>query len=385
MNALLRCAAVVLSSSLLASTAQAGGPVGGHYYLQGVTEVGSELRLRDDGRFEWFLAYGAMDQTARGRWAERDGRVVLTTERPAPDADPFRLDAVFAWDAQTEERLRDMEAARAGDLAQERCPFLAVADGVSAPPMIGGPASSPEALAQAARDSLPPVANARAVFEATAASALAARAYVVSVMGDEKLQRDADDAMRLAVAAMEAYRANLAQARDAHFAAGLDLPELPEPRIPAECGMLAAIDAKAVADAQPGQGLGVVIGDPVAGLRFSGIRVEFEFSDGHREARVTNRGGWALLRPRAGATLRRVSLRDAGDADSGDNAPAGKLAGTISGAIEVDPAKGDVLAIAFDSARHSAPAFERMELRVDGDTLIPTWPDGDERGRYVRE
>ena len=44
--------------------------------------------------------------------------------------------------------------------------------------------------------------------------------------GDEKLQRDAADAMRLAVAAMEAYRANRAQARDAHFAAGLDLPEL---------------------------------------------------------------------------------------------------------------------------------------------------------------
>lgn len=381
MNALPRCAAVVLSvSSLFASAAQAGGPVGGHYYLQGVTEVGSELRLRDDGRFEWFLAYGAMDQTARGRWSERDGRVVLTTERPAPDGDPFRLDAVFAWDAQTEERMRDMEAARAGDLAQERCPFLAVADGVSAPPMIGGPEPSPDALAQAARDSLPPVTSARVVFEATAASALAARAYVVSVMGDEKLQRDADDAMRLAVAAMEAYRANLAQARDAHFAAGLDLPDLPEPRIPAECGMPVATDAQAVADAQPGQGLGVVIGDPAAGLRFSGIRVEFEFSDGHREARVTNRGGWALLRPRAGATLRRVSLRDAGDGVS-----AGRFAGTIADTIEVDPAKGDVLAIAFDSARHSAPAFERMELRVDGDALIPTWPDGDERGRYVRE
>lgn len=382
MSVLLRCAAVVLSAlSLFASTAQASGPVGGHYYLSGVTEVGSELRLRDDGRFEWFLAYGAMDQTARGRWSERDGRVVLTTERPAPDGAPFHLDAAFDWYAQTEERLRDMEAGRAGDLARERCPFLTVADGDSAPPMIGGPKPSPEALAQAARDSLPSVASTRAVFEATAALALASQAYVTWVMGDEKLQRDADDAMRLAVAAMEAYRANLAQARDAHFAAGLDLPELPEPRIPAECGMPVDTDAQAVADAQPGQGLGVVIGDPAAGLRFPGIRVEFEFSDGHREVRVTNGDGWALLRPRAGATLRRVTLRDAGDAEGGDSAPAGLFAGTI----EFDPAKGDVLAIAFDSARYSTPAFERMELRVDGDALIPTWPDGDERGRYVRE
>lgn len=31
------------------------------------------------------------------------------------------------------------------------------------------------------------------------------------------------------------------------------------------------------------------------------------------------------------------------------------------------------------------PAFEQMTLRIEGDELIPTWPDGRERGRYSRE
>ena len=38
----------------------------GHYYLTGVHEVGSELVLLPDGRFHYFLAYGAYDEYATG-------------------------------------------------------------------------------------------------------------------------------------------------------------------------------------------------------------------------------------------------------------------------------------------------------------------------------
>ena len=51
----------------------------GHYYLQGVHEVGSELRLHPDGRFEYFLAYGAYDEQATGTWSVQGGRVLLNT------------------------------------------------------------------------------------------------------------------------------------------------------------------------------------------------------------------------------------------------------------------------------------------------------------------
>ena len=40
----------------------------GHYYLQGVMEVGSELLLEPNGKFKWYLAVGALDQYAEGTW-----------------------------------------------------------------------------------------------------------------------------------------------------------------------------------------------------------------------------------------------------------------------------------------------------------------------------
>lgn len=47
---------------------QADQAWGGHYYLNGVMEVGSELLLQPDGKFKWILAYGALDQYAEGTW-----------------------------------------------------------------------------------------------------------------------------------------------------------------------------------------------------------------------------------------------------------------------------------------------------------------------------
>ncbi|MDA1587504.1 hypothetical protein PDK27_27545, partial [Bacillus cereus group sp. TH230-1LC] len=40
----------------------------GHYYLQGVMEVGSELLLENNGKFKWYLAVGSLDQYAEGTW-----------------------------------------------------------------------------------------------------------------------------------------------------------------------------------------------------------------------------------------------------------------------------------------------------------------------------
>ncbi|MFD0724033.1 hypothetical protein [Lysobacter brunescens] len=381
MNTFLRrtAGALTLALMLLAPTAGAAGP-GGRYFLQGVMETGSELQLHADGRFEWSLVYGALDRVQRGRWSHEGDRVELVADPPVPGPSLLRVDAMFPWDADTEARLRDIEIDREGALAQERCPFLAVADAVSAPPMAGLPAPSPDALTRAARESLPPLENARGVAEAAAAAAVQARAYVATVQGDVRLQRDADQQMQLAIAAMEAYRANLAQARDAQAVLGLPMPALAAPRIPEACGAPSPADAAAIAAARPGLGLGVVVGDPAAGLRFSGIDVTFLFSDGHRETRTTNRGGWALLRPRPGARWQRVTLhRDGGDASSGDTSR------DIQSTFAVDTGKGDLMAIALDSARLAPPVFERMQLRIEGEALVPTWPDGQERGSYVRE
>jgi hypothetical protein len=381
-SAILRRATAAAFAALCAvSPAFAADRLAGHYYLNGVTEVGSELLLRDDGRFEWFLAYGAMDQTASGRWTETDGRVVLTTERPAQDAPLFRRDGAMPWDEDTEDRLRDMEADAAEAAAYARCPFLDVADAVSSPPFAGdtGAEPSPQALAQAAHEALAAFAAARTGAESAADFAMAARARADAAPRDAALRTAADAAMAQAVDAMSAYRAAETAVREAFDNADLDRPEMPPPRVPAACALPPARAPGLPTGVKPGQGLGVVVGDPKAGLRFSGIRVAFEFSDGHHEARVTNRGGWALLRPRPGAALRRIVLRGADAADGEGGLPVAEQA------FDVDPAQGDVVMIALDSARLVPPMFDTMTLRIDGDALVPTWPDGDERGRYVRE
>ena len=55
----------------------------GHYYLSGVRDVGGELRLGADQRFEWSLMYGAINRYARGQWHQDGNTVTLTAEKPA--------------------------------------------------------------------------------------------------------------------------------------------------------------------------------------------------------------------------------------------------------------------------------------------------------------
>lgn len=52
----------------------------GHYYLEGIMETGSELRLDANGRFQWYFTYGTLDLAADGNWAYENDKVVLLPE-----------------------------------------------------------------------------------------------------------------------------------------------------------------------------------------------------------------------------------------------------------------------------------------------------------------
>lgn len=59
----------------------------GEYRLVGEQDVASGLRLNADGRFQYFLIAGALDERAEGRWSAADGLVALVTEpKPVPPA-----------------------------------------------------------------------------------------------------------------------------------------------------------------------------------------------------------------------------------------------------------------------------------------------------------
>jgi hypothetical protein len=61
----------------------------GHYFLEGVREVGSELMLKPDGTFEYMLAYGAADYSATGKWRHEGDSVILNSA--LKEDPPFRL------------------------------------------------------------------------------------------------------------------------------------------------------------------------------------------------------------------------------------------------------------------------------------------------------
>jgi hypothetical protein len=61
----------------------------GDYRLVGEQDVASGIRLKPDGRFQYFLSAGALDEQAEGRWSAAGGVVALVTE-PKPVSPLFR-------------------------------------------------------------------------------------------------------------------------------------------------------------------------------------------------------------------------------------------------------------------------------------------------------
>lgn len=86
-----RCVLAGLAGAVVAAAALIGGPalaasaranpaalVG--RYDGGQMEIAAGLELRADGRFDYALSYGALDEEARGRWEVDGSRVLLTSD-----------------------------------------------------------------------------------------------------------------------------------------------------------------------------------------------------------------------------------------------------------------------------------------------------------------
>jgi len=86
----------------------------GAYHLSGVREVGSELRLRADGRYSLATSYGAVDQFVTGRWRVEGKEVVFQSEDALP-TDPMRI--LKAWHEPGVEGV-DVRASSGGRLMQ---------------------------------------------------------------------------------------------------------------------------------------------------------------------------------------------------------------------------------------------------------------------------
>lgn len=339
--------AVVLAAllALVAGVAGARDRHGGHYVLTGLPGVGSELLLRDKGRFEWYMVRGGGQQTVRGTWRKRGGRIVLEADRPASyTGEQIQLRESTAWDSALEDRLRAVDRAREADEQRARCPFLRYSDD-GAPASLSNLPPSAEERRHAAADTLRPLEEAIAQLEFAAKVA-------VSAPSDMRAQQVAADAM-------DAYQRAWRTARDMHWAAGLEPPA--RARLPRACERVEGVRETG--------GVAVRLVDPQSRAVFSGARIDFEFDTGAVKGVLTDASGWALARKPAGATLRAVVVQPA------EGVPAARIAA---------PAGGDAMIMTYAAAAGQRLPFETLELRIDGDALVPVWPAAGESGRYVR-
>ena len=92
-------AAFAASVAMQATPAAALGPFCGkgdksyvgQYSMEGIPEVGSQLRINKDGSFEFYLAYGANDQYGKGCWTQTNRLIALfpgNGRKIAPDHTP---------------------------------------------------------------------------------------------------------------------------------------------------------------------------------------------------------------------------------------------------------------------------------------------------------
>jgi hypothetical protein len=98
-----------------AGCAPADRSVAGHYWLRGVMEVGSELLLKADGRFEYMLAYGALDEFASGCWTRNGGVVTLHANKfETSMEDPLKFERLELTLARGGKLIRRFDAEHAG-------------------------------------------------------------------------------------------------------------------------------------------------------------------------------------------------------------------------------------------------------------------------------
>ena len=76
---------LLITALITAPVAAQESPFVGEYSLAEGPDVGGGLLIRNDGRFQYMLAAGALDERAEGRWEVRGDKVCLTTDpKPVP-------------------------------------------------------------------------------------------------------------------------------------------------------------------------------------------------------------------------------------------------------------------------------------------------------------
>jgi len=324
----------------------------GHYYLSGVSEVGAELQLDADGHFAWFMAYGAVDQVAHGRWRREKGEIVLSAERPRKDKPLLTYRDTVPWNRQAEEALAQIERGKAIEAMRAACPFDTsdwAATAMARMPVPEG--ADPAQLRQNAKIALAAAHTARSRVEALART----------VMAQPLPQRSA--AAEQITKALQDWLTARDEAQQSAYEAGQSMPEIEDPQLPPACTMPAeplANDPKSWLG-----GFAVQIEDQPSGTSLSRGEVSLRLADGT----VLKSSGKPLWRGPFASPVNEVSV----------TVPF--AAGRIF-TFALAPVQQGIVRIDLDAAQLIEPPFDSMRLRIDGETLAPNAKGS---ARYVRQ
>jgi hypothetical protein len=341
----------------------------GHYYLSGIMETGSELLLKPDGAYEYYITYGAVDEFSRGTW-QRIGDAVVLTHTKTPTGGPlFKLDSLELWDAGAEDYVQTARHEARVKVVEAACPFLAEPDMDNvafSPPMVTTDATViPGATPPKVDDTL---------------------IYLRAKATEEQARQTYERAVQVAMVPANTNAGRHDTARDARYiwqSALVDLqiarnstdseePLPPTPKLPAICKFPAAIAASDIPEKDWVRGFGVIVGDPVAGAKFSNVTVRFHFADGRATDTKTQRRGFAWVEKRAGNPVTAISLSYQRGMDQ-QNSPFERF--PIRNGTE------GVQRVIIDSRQLVAPPFDEMRLEITDKGL--SRPNG--RGLYSKD
>lgn len=346
-----------IALSLLAgfATAYAQTPpaLAGRYFLSGVMEVGSEMELKADGSFDWFLAYGNMDKIGKGDWESDDKTVTLRFRNVHADEPAFRLIGQGPWDAEAQQMILEMRYNDALSAAGQRCSFIGYF-GQTAGDDPGGPAG----------------AGVDATIQASPAyaKALAARTKMEAA-GQNRLDGKATD---------EDIQAAAQNWSDAYYglqdfarARGINAVAMQKPSLPAPCREPEPVQASAMPRSQWSPGLlARTIADPSDGERTGYIPVSgiaFKLADGRILTDNVRPEGLLLIPGIQSHPVQALIVKDT--FGTGE---------TLT--FPVQPMTSGVITLGVNVGKMIEPAVSTMALRIDKKGLYSE----DLRGTYVR-
>lgn len=235
----------------------------GHYYLAGITELGSELLLTRDGHFQWILSYGAIDRRAEGDWTVDGKTLILTSRSPSGGKVTFALGKRTAWNEEATRAYRDRLETHAIAKSRLNCPLASLSEVYAADPAWVGTGEG-RRLASA----IP------AQAAATERARRAAQAAVDRLKAHPEWKDDLglSEAADAAIADFKTAQATLTGMRDE---AGVTSNKEPELDLPPKC-----LPPDTAKEAAAMRGIAVNVVDGGRGQQAGGIRIEARYDRG---------------------------------------------------------------------------------------------------------